>query len=84
MTIPRMLTPYDTTNYDSLPVYEKPKHYKYRLCLDVYEDEPFIQSNKRYVIDRELLFNDIKVVYSMLERNFKQLLKKYKKETKTK
>ena len=53
------------------------KNYRYRLVLEVYEDEPFTIPNDKFVIDTLSVFRDKEVVNEALKRSFELLLNRF-------
>ena len=58
------------------------KTYRYRLNLEVYEDEPFTIPNDRFCIDTLSIFKDKEVVNEALKRSFELLLERFNLEDK--
>lgn len=56
------------------------KMYKYRLTLDVWENEFSGKSDKRYCIELRTLFKDKKLIEEGLKINFEKLLQSFRED----
>ena len=72
----KMLSEDEQKELESKPI----KTYRYRLKLEVYEDEPLDNPTKRFCIDTLSVFNNNEFVNEALKNRFQRLLETFNRE----
>lgn len=56
---------------------EKMKIYKYRLTLEIYEEEPLDTPNAKYAIDTLSVYKEKEYITELLKNNFEKILEAF-------